>query len=464
MQIKSLVQHQGFLQVVDVEIDLVPGVPQVHFLGLADQGIKESEKRIRSAFRHQGFEFPKRQTTIVNLRPHHFRKTSRGLELAVALGILLKTEQIELKIEEKEILAYGELSLEGQVHSPEDLDRFFSEDQILLTGTGDFSHGQKGYKIQDLQRLKVLHHFFEQSKNLSFQRPNQYRNFLFSSREAEWLKLMSLGGFHGLMAGRAGLGKTTLARALLEFLPSPSAQDPEIFKQSYKYFGPRTWRPLVEPHHTISFHNMLGGGNPLQPGEITRAHGGVLLMDEYLEFDRQVLESLREPMIEGVIRLRKNLQRADFPAQFQLVATTNLCRCGHWVPNRERSCLYSANQCFGVLRKLSGPLLDRFQILYIFEKPSESERKISQDQILEDLDQISKFKAQAEAQNLHKSDLTPPWIDSRLKTASPRRLSALSQVSQLLAYIDLEISPQNSHWEKARSWSIDPFIELLQQD
>jgi magnesium chelatase family protein len=486
MIIRSLVNHGGKLQTVEVEIELTPGLPQMHFLGLADQGIKESIFRIRCAIRKQGFKYPRTQQILVNLRPGHFKKNSRGLELAVAAGLLAKTGQIAwpkvgsggISTDEQqaeELLVYGELSLSGEVTEPEDLSLYQPRPgELCLTGAPGSSAGKLAgskhrFVVSNLRELGAPQYVPAQVEPLLWQRPDDYSSFQWSQEQGRWLQLMAAGGHHGLIAGPSGLGKTTLAKTLSSLLAEP---EPPWILEYKEYFDLPSWRPLVEPHHTMSPQGLLGGGVPLTPGEITRAHGGILILDELLEFDSAALEALREPIEEGKIRLRKRNMRALFPAQFQLVATTNLCPCGEWVPGSQRHCHYSKAQCLSTIRRVTGPFLDRFQVIYFMKKNKlarPGSDSMSTNEILLKLESVYEFqKSQYRVDtNSRRQEIHLAVSESQLRLhgldeVSPRRRQSTLRVARTLADLEYHEEIRSHHLEEARLWAILPFQRLKQ--
>ncbi len=277
---------------------------------------------------------------------------------------------------------------------------------------------------------------------------------------------MAAGGHHGLMAGASGIGKSTLAKALSSLLPEPT----ETWANEYqKHFSLPSWLPQIEPHHTISSQGLLGGGVPMNPGEITRAHGGVLILDELLEFNPSSLEALREPMEEGVIRLRKRNVCACYPAEFQLVATTNLCPCGEWIPGKKRHCHYSKIQCLSNLRRVTGPFLDRFQIVALVGKKTVNEPKVSTQQLLKQLEPVyafqqSQYRVGSNSRQPESAIAIPDGLASMhgLNELSPRRRLSTLRVARTIADLEFQEELRSHHLEEARRWSILPFQAIKQ--
>ena len=264
MKLKSLIQNSNRLEVAEVEIEFIPGIPQIHFLGLPDRIIKESFYRIKSALKSAGYKFPLTSQMIVNIKPNHLRKSSRGVELAVALGILLKTDQIPADFYKPDWVIYGELGLDGEVYEPSDLSNSipYLNNATILTGKGKDT---SCYRLDNIKNIEINF-----TQNLTtFKRPQSGLTKLYTSDEADFLFLAATSGLHALLAGDSGAGKTTLAHSLASFLKDPTTS--EIIRTD------KCWRPVVSPHHSITAGAFLGGGADLWEGEIERVEGGILL-------------------------------------------------------------------------------------------------------------------------------------------------------------------------------------------
>ncbi|AGH95260.1 ATP-binding protein [Pseudobdellovibrio exovorus] len=453
MKLKSLIQNGTKLEVAEVEIELIPGIPQIHFLGLPDRLIKESFYRIKSALKNSGYKFPLTNQIIVNIKPNHLRKSSRGVELAVALGILLKTGQIESSRVDTSWVLYGELGLDGSIYEPSDLvqNLFILNDQMVLTGKG--SGVPKCYRLESLNSGEI--HFTSQDR--VYQRPKKGLERLYSEEEAEFLFLAATSGLHVLLAGDSGAGKTTLAHSLRSFLREP---------EENVRLSEDQWRPLVAPHHSITPAAFLGGGGNLYEGELERSIGGMLLLDEFLEFDADVLESLRGPMEGGTLRLTRASAVREVSLQVQVVATTNLCPCGQWTPFKvQLSCRFSRTRCRRYVERLSGPLVERFGILY-FVKPM-VKRQITGHQILQRIQRVRRFLSQCGQQSFRDVGL----LESYYRHLNTRRRNYLRRIATVYALDRLSSSAQgtsglkgvqlnNGDYNRAESWTLRPFEEL----
>lgn len=476
MRIRSFYHDGVELKTLDVEIALWPGLPTIQFVGQADQHLRESALRIKSAIKASGYEFPIAQQILVNLKPTHIRKSSRGLELAVTLGYLWLTGQIPDLILNDQSFIYGELGLNGEVEEPADLiQAALCERDYVITGVSSRSEAGNGRRLFRRKLIRHLRDYGDAEECLAdsvvegLQRPGVLGPDFLSESEARFLKLVAIGGHHALLAGPSGSGKTTLARALHGLMPDlAEAEALEIRQLSENDSG--AWRPLVDPHHATPRAAMIGGGNPPRPGEIARAHLGLLILDEFLEFDSEVLESLREPIEQGELRVGRLGAVRSFKVRAQICATTNLCPCGDWVPGKSlgRRCRFSLKKCRSYSERLSGPLLDRFQVLY-FSRRNEK-REIPMDQVLAEVLRIHEWQRQVRGHHLtRRLDLKSLWTDleasaqkvgfSAQNLSERRRLAAL-RVARSLADIEFEPHIGLRHLDEALTWAVHPFQSL----
>lgn len=452
MKLKSLIQNGHQLEIAEVEIEFIPGIPQIHFLGLPDRIIKESFYRIKSALKSSGYKFPLTQQMIVNIKPNHLRKSSRGVELAVAIGILLKTAQLPADRINLQWVIYGELGLDGSIYEPSDLNTQFLRPvgTEILTGWAK-ENINPYFRIDDLKNCLVI-----EPSSLSkpyFVRPSSGLDKLYSEQEAEFLFLSATTGLHALLAGDSGAGKSTLAKALLSFLPEPKPDETGRWKNN--------WRPLIMPHQSITAAAFLGGGANLYQGEVERAENGLLILDELLEFNSEIVETLRGPMAGERLRLARAAMDREIDCHFQVIATTNLCPCGKWTPEKENiSCRFSRLRCTKNLEKLSGPFVDRFGLM-MFTAPKIN-RQIHGTTVLQRIEKLRSL--------LHKSPEIKVGGFSEIwnrfySDISTRRLNYLTQVARIYA---LERSAETSSvcdlkiddFNRSEPWVIKPFRQL----
>jgi len=496
MRIFSLVQDGNELRPVEIEFCLLPGLPQIHYLGLADQVIKESLLRIKSAFRSQKFIFPRTQQVVVNIRPTHIKKTSRGIDLAIAVGILHKTGQLELPPRES-ILIYGELGLNGQVYEPDD----FGASQWHQQSKSSLNSVITG---QPLDESKVLERSYEQfriknlmdllnperigpsliDRSFQIQRPSQGLKYQFSSLQSKAIQLAALGAHHMLLAGVPGSGKTTVAQSLPSYYPWP--EEEEVATGEYIWNRNQSWWPVVSPHHSLTPLAMIGGGRPIVGGEIVRAHRGVLILDELLEFSSSCIEALREPMESQKIRLARGVLVREFQTSIQVVATTNLCHCGFFVPGHKYSkCKCSQKALERYHGRLSGPILDRFPLIFFFSEKQKNQ--ISGENLLAQIEnvrrwreEVMKLQKQRDKTSNTNSDIISKSISdvhfishSNLESfqfgglmfphsdLTLRRKESLLKVARTIADLNFSAEIRQNHLEEALEYSWIPFKKLL---
>lgn len=464
MKLYSYVRENLGLRSIEIEISLSPGLPKIQFLGMPDTLIKESVYRIQSALKHQGFKLPKAKQILVQLRPQHLKKTSLGLDLAVAAGILWETGQV-LAPDEKEIALYGELSLKGEVSVPEDFSDIFESDfQRFYTG---FLQNPP-FALHSIKELKNLNEAIEihaQKTQSVLIRP-EIPFIKVSKIQNELLKLIAIGEHSTLLAGPPGMGKSTLAQVATSLLRDPPLEEFKKSQQISRYFGINlNWRPIVMPHHSATSLAMIGGGVRPQPGEITRAHGGVLILDEFLEFDPHVQEALREPLESGRIVISRMGNVTTYPARFLLIATTNLCQCGELVLVKNFECPKRPSTCLNYLKKLSGPILDRFSIVdfcnYWVDPKTIFISEICED-VKTTLAYIVKSRGQYHANQYVEFSKLEQTIDPFSKKnlipevgGSIRRYQSLIRVARTFADMDFSDLIKGNHLEKARVLTIE---------
>ncbi len=468
MKLKSLILNNNRLEIAEVEIEFIPGIPQIHFLGLPDRLIKESFYRIKSALKNAGYKFPLTSQMIVNIKPNHLRKSSRGVELAVALGILLKTEQISEAMIDKNWIIYGELGLDGCVFQPSDLENELSrfQSEVFLTGSQDSKKNLRKaqiYRIEKIQNFEIQKQINSAQEN-TYERPQIGLQKKFSTEEAEFIFLSAVSGFHSLLAGDSGAGKSTLAKAFISFTKEPQEHEKIRFQNN--------WRPAINPHHSISGAAFLGGGAGLYEGEIERVQGGVLLMDEFLEFQSEIIESLRGPMTGETLRLSRSSQFREIQADFQVIATTNLCPCGQWTPEKKNfSCRFSRSKCTKYLERLSGPILDRFALLFFVQKINK--REVEASKIFERIQQTSPMIQTDQIRPTITFKDLDEMIEQFYSKLSSRRRKYLDQIAKIYAFErtlhadgaqalrdNSEITLTFQDYNKAERWVIRPFEQL----
>ena len=452
---------------VEIQVSLLSGLPEVKFTGLVDMAIKESATRLKSAFKRSQFQWPAKQQIIINLSPAYIKKSSPGMDLALACAILEKTGQVSFShYKSSHLYFYGELDLDGNVVTPGDWKFLPSQNQTLIIG----SLKEENYK-QDVYLAGSLRELVKPEKSIAKNfhlrlRPPSIPDIRFSKTAGEFLKICAAGEHPMLLCGAAGSGKSTLAEHAYYLLSAPSKKAFEEMEQILNLS--QTWRAFINPHHTTSPLSMIGGGSPLFLGEISKAHGGMLLLDEYLEFHPKVQEALREPLEKGEIRLVRKGKCMVFPSQFLLVATSNLCPCGDYEPYKSIPCSYSLRRCQSHLDRLSGPMMDRFDLL-IFSKDWKGERTVSLNSLKKEVEQAHLFRLQRRQQNKVNAHLSLNELEKMMpsglmnllpENSSHRRKRALIRVARTLSDLKREEQISPSSVEKAIQLTVKNFFFL----